>query len=296
MNEASRWRMDVAREIAALYATRPGLRMIVAGGSTARGQADAFSDLDLVAYWDTTDVEWLTTAPLHALNGVNGPAERFTYLEVDAHGGRLEQYFFGALKIDVASIAMARWEKMVAGVLDRYDIAPGGQKSLGGFLEATPLFGEAEWRRWSERISRYPEELAVAMVKAHLFYYPVWVPRHMALDRGDLLAFYDLACSMIKNLLGLLAGLNRRYHATAPEPKWTEQFLDSLPIKPPETFARMDAVLRRPDATSLQLLYDLITESLDLVSVHLAEVDTARARQVLEMQLNPVTRHPLGRL
>lgn len=51
MNTDSRWRHDLARAIAERYVGRNRLRPILPGGSTAQGNADPWSDIDLVLSW-----------------------------------------------------------------------------------------------------------------------------------------------------------------------------------------------------------------------------------------------------
>jgi hypothetical protein len=165
MNEASRWRLALARRIAAIYAARPGVRMVPVGGSVAAGCADEYSDLDIAVYWEQVETDWLAEPPLAAIG-----AERFTFVPTNEQGGRLEQYFHGTLKIDVGSTPLAAWRELVEAVLDRAEIDPAKQKALSGFLGAVPLHGAAEWRLRRERIARYPQPLAEAMVRAHLFF------------------------------------------------------------------------------------------------------------------------------
>ncbi len=287
MNEASRWRLALAREIAALYAARPGVRMILVGGSVAAARGDDYSDLDIAVYWEAVDTAWLEAAPLDVLG-----AERFTFVPADEQGGRLEQYFFGTLKIDVGSIALAAWRELVDAVIERYDIEPAKQKALSGFLGAVPLHGAAEWRLRRDRIARYPQALAEAMARAHLFFYPRWVPERLALDRAELPGLYDLLCGMIRNLLALLAAANRVYFAVAPELKWTASTLAAMAQTPPAAYERIGAVLTAPGHETLDDFYSLIAETLTLVEHELPAVDTRRSREVLALALHPTPERP----
>ncbi|HEY7293691.1 MAG TPA: nucleotidyltransferase domain-containing protein [Dehalococcoidia bacterium] len=293
MNEASRWRLALAHEIAALYAARPGVRMILVGGSVAAGRADDYSDLDIAVYWERVDAAWLEEPPLEALG-----AERFTFVPTNEHGGRLEQYFLGTLKIDVGSIDLDAWRELVDAVLLRAEIDPAKQKALSGFVGAAPLHGAAEWRLRRERIARYPQALAEAMARAHLFFYPPWVPERLALDRAELPGLYDLLCGMIRNLLALLAAVNRVYFATAPELKWTAETLAAMAKTPAATYERIAAVLATPCHETLDDFYGLIAETLTLVERELPAVETRRSRDVLALALQPtpVRPHPPERV
>src|SRR5437764_15346429 len=104
MNSASQWRIDLARELAAFYAPQQGVRMIALGGSAARGQADAYSDVDMAVYWDRIDGDWLAVARLRPAGG-----ERFAFRSAFDGAVYLEQYFVGDLKIDIVHISLAWW-------------------------------------------------------------------------------------------------------------------------------------------------------------------------------------------
>ena len=43
MNNSSQWRMQLAQQVGAAYASNPKVAAVMAGGSTARGHADRFS-------------------------------------------------------------------------------------------------------------------------------------------------------------------------------------------------------------------------------------------------------------
>ena len=57
MNAASRWRLSLSRLLAEHYAALPQVATVFVGGSTARGQADRFSDLELCVAWSSPPSE-----------------------------------------------------------------------------------------------------------------------------------------------------------------------------------------------------------------------------------------------
>src|SRR6478609_11287661 len=59
MNPATAWRMDIGRRIGAAYAANPKARVVQVAGSTGRGSADRYSDLEIDVYWSAppTDAE-----------------------------------------------------------------------------------------------------------------------------------------------------------------------------------------------------------------------------------------------
>lgn len=51
MNDASQWRYKLAQQVAPIYAANPHVAAVLVGGSTARGHADRFSDIELGVFW-----------------------------------------------------------------------------------------------------------------------------------------------------------------------------------------------------------------------------------------------------
>jgi predicted nucleotidyltransferase len=51
INSASQWRRAVAQRLAPIYAANPRVAAVMLGGSTARGHADRFSDIEIGVFW-----------------------------------------------------------------------------------------------------------------------------------------------------------------------------------------------------------------------------------------------------
>ncbi|MDB5035952.1 MAG: hypothetical protein JWQ98_3193 [Chlorobi bacterium] len=281
MNEAGRWRVEIARRIAEYYAVRPDVAMIVIGGSAARGVADAYSDIDMLVYWTKVDGDWLAGAPLEPRGG-----KRFTFRGMFDDRVYLEQYRIGDLKIDVGHLELEWWGEQVAEVLEKGEEAPDVQEMLYGFLHAVPLHGDRVYAEWCDRIGRYPESLALKMVTGHLHFHPLWVFSEHGLGRGDLLSFYDYLRGAITNIIGVLAGLNRIYTST-DKPKRTGDVLRTMRIAPRDVAGRIDAILAGDRRDAVPLLGELVEEVIALVEVHMPEVDTARARTLFAFQVQP---------
>lgn len=72
LNEASRWRLAIARKVAPLIAANPRVRAVMLAGSTSRGCADSYSDIEIGVFWelDPYDEEkqiWMEEWGLHGL-------------------------------------------------------------------------------------------------------------------------------------------------------------------------------------------------------------------------------------
>jgi hypothetical protein len=280
------WRLDLARDIAKHYASRPGVAFIILGGSASRGPTDPWSDLDILVYWDTPDPAWLETPPLEAAG-----ARRFTWRVTFPDDVWLEQYFIGAQKIDVAHASAAWWERIVGDVVDRADPEDWKQGTVGGFFESIPLHGAEAFEPWRRRIANYPDALAKHMIETHLHIYPLWVIEKQGLARGDLYAFHDILIETIRHLMGVLAGLNRVYFATE-KLKRIGATAEAMAIRPRDAGARFNALFTLPRAEVPAALGALITDVFDLVDTLRPDVDTARARRRFAMTLEDCMERP----
>jgi hypothetical protein len=284
-NDASLWRIELARELGRFYVPRDGIRMIVLGGSPSKGLSDAYSDLDIIVYWDEIDVPWLETVPLKDLD-----CRRELFKEM-GEGVYLESYYFGTMKVDFGHATMDSWKQWTDEVLVSHTPDPGLLGMIGGFIASIPLHGEELFNEWKERLSAYPDELARAVVRKNAFFYHRGVLEHQGLSRGDLIFFYDGACKMLKHLLSVLAGLNRVYMGT-DEPRWIEYHLDRMRIRPENCWSRMKAVLLAERGKSLFELEALIDDVFDLVEAHMPEVDVSRSRHRFNLTVRPTEGRP----
>ncbi len=268
--EASVWRVDFARELAAHYAVREGVRMIVLGGSVARGEADAYSDLDIIVYWDAIDREFIDAEPLRDLEC------RRAYTTGNDEFG-LESYYFGPLKADFGHVTMDAWSELVDGVILKHEAEPGSMHSFEGFLASVPLHGEELVDEWKAKMREFPPELAVNMIRRHMRLYVPGYLEHQAYERGDKIAYYDGVSKMLRNILGIIAGLNRVYCAT-DEGRWAENLLSRMPIQPERTWERMCEILTTDGHRATAMLEELLVETLDLIERHMPDYDLTRPR------------------
>ena len=285
MENASQWRMELARRIAPIYATNPLVRMIAVGGSAARGWADEYSDIDMMVYCEKADADWLADPPIVAEG-----CSRITFREV-LPGVFLEQYMIGDLKIDIAHLPLEWAREVVDTVIVKHDMSGLGDEMLGGFMTAVVLYGEELYEEWRSRIAEYPDGLARSVVEKHLFFYPRWVIENQGLGRDDLYSFYDHLNHMLRNMIGVLAGLNRRYVATE-KVKRVGETLRGMTIAPVDAPARAEALFVMDRAEVPAALDALLHETLDLLESHMPEIDTTGARRMIDFQLIPCRERP----
>ena len=283
MNEQSAWRVAFARRYIQPYREHPGARMAVLGGSAAQGVADRWSDTDTLVYWDEIDSDWLAES--------RSGGDRFTWVESYPGNAWLEQVRFGNLKADIAHVRLGWLHELIEGVLAGTDTDTTSLDVLRGVQEAIVLFGEEEYEPIRARVQDYPQELRLAMVRKHLQPTPSWIYDGMGRDRGDLVVFYEYVLATMRNLVGVLAGLNRVY--VAPDKlKRVGAVVGPMQLAPPEAAARLDALLDLPREHVRPELDDLVERTLQLVEEHLPEVDTAQARRIWSLPAEPCEEAP----
>lgn len=287
MNHASEWRLQLAREIATIYAEQPGVQMIGLGGSVAEGIADAYSDMDMLVYWDALDMAWLDAVPLDAYDG-----ERFTYRVLVPDQVVLEQYTLGCAKFDVAHLRLDWWEETTASVVDRHETDKGSHDTLGGFVNAIALYGEPLYEQWRARIAAYPDALAEKMVREHLRFYPRWVLEQHGLARGELFSFYALMGEMVRNVVSVLAGINHVY-INSEHLKHLDRLLGRMTHVPPDIAPRLRAILEGDRADAPALLASVIADVIVLVEQHMPQIDTTRTRWIQRLAQQPCDEKPL---
>ena len=268
MDETNR-RLALARRYIEPYAERAPIAVL--GGSVAQGVADAWSDVDTIVYWDAIDRDWLEE-PRAA-----GDGDRFTWVEHYPGNACLEQYRFDGIKADVAHVRLGWLDELIEQTLSGAELDTTSLDVMRGVEEAIVLFGEERYAPLRARVQEYPDTLRRAMVETHLTFYPSWIYDSMGRERGDLVLFYEYVLLTVRNVVGVLAGLNRVY--VAPDKlKRVDAVVGRMELVPPGTARRLDALLALQREQVKAELDDLVGATLDLVDAHLPEVDTGKAR------------------
>lgn len=264
--EASLWRVAMAREIAAVYSRHPNVKMILIGGSPARGISDQYSDIDMIVYWDQIDAPFIASKPLLAVGG----DFRF-FLPFDQSGSGMELYYFDTLIYECGHISLAAWDELVQTVHDRLEPNPHLLKSLEGFTDALPLYGAELYRSLRDSLPPYPDELARKIIKNNLGFFWPGCLLHQGLHRNEILYFYDGLCATCKRLLTIVAALNKVYFS-ALEPRWTAYELARMPIKPDNMGEKIAAMFEGDRTQAITIMEQLITDTVALVAQHHPEI------------------------
>lgn len=264
---ASLWRIELAKKLVQYYLPHDGIETAILSGSPPKGLADQYSDLDMILFWSEIDQEYLETARLGELN-----CERRYARPIGDGDIYLESYYFGPLKVDVGHSTLSTWEEEVDDVVVRCEADASKIGAIAGFITSLPLYGEDVVARLKERMQSYPDELAQKVVRSHRRFFVPGYLVNQAYKRGDMLAYCDGLCLMVKNLLNILAGLNRVYMSTE-EPRWLSYYLSKMPIKPDRMEERVQEMLAFDGEGSVSALEGMIVDVLGLIHEHMPDIN-----------------------
>jgi len=264
---------DLARRITDVYLRHMPIGAALLAGSGARGDADRYSDLDLLMYAD--EVPPAEAAAAAQLELGAGPA-----VVLLAHGpnGFLDQFPLDGVQCQVGVIPVGDVEDELDGLLvDHEGLDTPVGKIATGLLEGIPLHGEELLGRWRARVADYPEGLRVAMVRHWWRFFPLWYHEPSLASRDAGLWRQEELVNAAYALIGTLAGVNRLYFARF-EFKRQRAFLDTMAVAPPRFADRLETLFTLPPAEAIAELGSLILETQAIVRRELPDVDVTLRR------------------
>lgn len=245
-------------------------------GSTARGLADAESDLELNFWSDAIPsgearAAWLRDAGAADVRVIEAPRPDDSYWVSGAIDGvpvEIGWQTFAALDAQIAAL-------LSGDVTDRKALA------LGEVIaSARPLRTNGWFLLRQESLRAYPDRLQAALIAEAAVR---WTPAHFAQEarlarRGELLALYELMIGDFDAMLRLLYAVNRRWE---PSRKWTLSAARDLALGPADLEARLHALFAEPPADAVCTAGHLIDQALALVPAGVADAAVRAARGAL---------------
>src|SRR5262249_39800609 len=151
----------------------------------------------------------------------------------------------------VAHTTVAAWEAEMCAVLEELDVtASTMQKAMSGLVDGIPLHGETVLSAWKARAEDYPDALSRAMVAYHLRLFPIWYIEPSLATRDATVWVQQMLVEGAQHLLGILAGLNRRYYSEF-QFKHMRAFVAGLRIAPPDLAARIDGLFAMEQSAAI---------------------------------------------
>jgi hypothetical protein len=269
--DASQRLRRLGRELADVYVAHTRPAAILLTGSAALGEADFYSDLDLILYYDALPGEDAFEAARTAAGArdVNffGPKTDATYPEY---------YYRDGIQCQLAHETVASWEAELRTVLVELDVESPVQKAISGLHEGIALHGDELIRRWRSE-TRYPDALARAMVERYWRFFPLWHVHERLASRDAALWRQQVLVESAFNLLGVLAGLNRLWF-TSFQFKRERAFLAQATIAPPRVADRLDALFTSEPRAAVAELEALVAETQELLAEHMPDFDATLRR------------------
>jgi predicted nucleotidyltransferase len=257
----------IARQIVAEALKQVPLRAALLTGSGGRGDADAYSDLDLILYVDELPPDDVLVAIREAVGGTDPTGRGRT----DHFCG--EEFRIGGVRTEVSFATVARVEWRLDQLLERREeIDSPLQKAALGILEGMPLHGEELIARWQARLHDYPEPLRRAMVERHWQFVPLWYHTDSIAMRDAELWRVESLLDGAFNVLGVLAGLNRLYF-TRFELKRMRALVAEMELAPPRLAERLESLLRLEASAAAAELGRLVDETRALVAAELPDLE-----------------------
>lgn len=281
MTTESLYLLDLSRRLARTFTTLPDVCAVVVTGSVARGECDRFSDVDMIVYYHTAPPPEKAVEQARIAN--TGSARLWT-LGDRSTGSFAEAYDVDGVQCQIVHATVENIDNSIADVLERHDTGTPLHKVMSGLLDCIPLYGDEVITRWKQQVAVYPDALARAVVEHHLSFFPLWYLQEYLAPRDTALWTASGIVETAQNVLGVLAGLNRRYYTTF-QFKRMGAFIQSLSIRPEGLYERILALLQADHPTAVALAESLVRETVALVDEHMPEVDTAKIRQKLDRRL-----------
>jgi hypothetical protein len=279
-------RLAFAEQLAPAYAANPNVVALFAGGSTARGHADRYSDLEVGVVWARPPTDAERAAAIVAAEGDLVhlyPVEEYGLGPVWADAwkiGRRDGAPLTGVEVDMHHFVAAGVEHVVADVVDRFDPEPEKQSLVGAIVTGIPLHGQELLDPWRQRSAEYPNGLRVAVVRANAQIEGLWRLDAFA-ERANPVAGYAVLTRAHEQLLHTLLGLNRVYYSGV---KSLDAVGRDLEIAPRDLLERIRASYPLRAGESKQTLMTLVEETYDLIEEHVPEVDVRRLRAFLRYE------------
>lgn len=245
-------------------------------GSTARGLADAESDLEL-NFWSAAIPSGEARAALLRESGaadvrvIEAPRSDDSYWVsgvIDGVPVEIGWQTFAALDAQIAALLSGE-------VTDRKALALGEVIASARPLRTNGWFADRQ-----ASLRAYPDRLQAAVIAEAA---GRWTPAHFAQEarlarRGELLALYDLLIGDFDAMLRLLYAVNRRWE---PSRKWTLSAARDLALGPADLEARLHALFAEPPEDAVCTAGHLIDQALALVPAGVADAAVRAARGAL---------------
>jgi nucleotidyltransferase-like protein len=262
----------LARRLADSYVVHVQPCAILLVGSAATGDADVYSDLDMLVYYDRVPPE----AALAETPGELG-AERYRCTPWSDESGEpdeqgySERYSLNGVECQVGHESVSTFEREIRRLVVDLELEEELLKIMSGLFEGLAFYGRELIDGWRHKAA-YTEKLQRAMIEKRWRFFPWWYFQERLRARDTTVWRYDVFVQSVYSIVGVLAALNRLYFSTF-EFKRASKFLARLEVAPPNLAARLDALFEFDEPASTTELERLVGETGSLVSARFPDID-----------------------
>ena len=276
---ASRMRRELAARIADAYVSA-GADAVLLGGSTGRGEADLYSDIELGVFWRNAPTDAQRAA---AIERSGGDLHRL-WPYSDAERAWFDDWFVGrrddepksGVAVEPVHMTVDDAQTTVDDVVLRFDPDLTKHVLLAALRDGEPLAGADVLRPWLDAAAEYSDELARAVVETHAQIDHFWrFPMYR--DRGNPLQAAQMTSDVHARVLHALHAVNRVYWYGF---KSLESIARRLPVAPPDLVARVHGTYDLDYHARASELATLVEETYDLVEDHVPGVDVEQLRTI----------------
>jgi hypothetical protein len=258
----------LAEQIRTSYLTETGPAAVLLVGSAATGDADWYSDLDLLLYYDD-----LPRDEALARARADLAAQRLRISREEAGVG--ERFYVGGVQCQLGHVTIESFEREIERLLVDLELSDELPKIMSGLFEGAPLHGEALIQSWRNKAA-YTESLQRAMIEKHWRFFPWWYFGERLGARDATIWRNDVLVQSAYNVVGVVAALNRQYFSRF-EFKRAGKFLSRLEIAPPDLASRLNALFEMDERRSVAELERLVGETASLVAERFPDIDLSLA-------------------
>jgi hypothetical protein len=270
-------RRTLADRIAKAYVAT-GADAVLLGESTARGEADRHSDIELGIFWPSAPGDDERAA---AITAAGGDLHRlWPYADVDR--AWFDDWFIGrrdgepksGVLVEAVLMTIDGAATVIEEVTERFDPAIEKQVLLAALRDGIPLAGVELLEQWRDAARVYPDELARTVVECHAQIEHSW-RFAMYRERDNPMRIAEAIVDVHQRVLHALLAVNRVYWYGF---KSLESVARRLALAPDALVSRLrGAYTAEPDELE-PLLSDLVEETYDLVEAHVPGADVERLR------------------
>jgi Nucleotidyltransferase domain len=265
MSDATTVLRALAQRVADSYVVRAQPRAILLVGSAATGDADWYSDLDMLVYHDHVPPEDIAAEGPHALGAEHYQGTTWSDKsgEPDEHGYS-ERYSLDGIECQLGHISVGAFEREITRVVVDHELDDKLLKVMSGLFDGLPLLGEELIEGWRRRAG-YTEDLQRAMLEMRWRFFPWWYFQERLRSRDATAWRYDVLAQSVYSIVGVLAALNRLYFSTF-EFKRASKFISRLEVATANLAARLNALFDSDERRSTAELERLVAETQALVA------------------------------